>query len=74
MVMITWMIDIKMNEPNVKNKMMELNRPIDEAILMCDSREEILMLASMMLISIKDIFDTQIGIDGRKDIFKSMLK
>ena len=63
-----------MNEPNVKNKMMELNRPIDEAILMCDSREEILMLASMMLISIKDIFDTQIGIDGRKDIFKSMLK
>ena len=72
--MITWMIDIKMNEPNVKNKMMELNRPIDEAILMCDSREEILMLASMMLISIKDIFDTQIGIDGRKDIFKSMLK
>jgi hypothetical protein len=68
------MIDIKMNEPNVKNKMMELNRPIDEAILMCDSREEILMLASMMLISIKDIFDTQIGIDGRKDIFKSMLK
>jgi len=74
MVMITWMIDIKMNEPNVKNKMMELNRPIDEAILMCDSREEILMLASMMLISIKDIFDTQICIDGRKDIFKSMLK
>lgn len=74
MVMITWMIDIKMNEPNVKNKMMELNRPIDEAILMCDNREEILMLASMMLISIKDIFDTQIGIDGRKDIFKSMLK
>ena len=68
------MIDIKMNEPNVKNKMMELNRPIDEAILMCDSREEILMLASMMLISIKDIFDTQICIDGRKDIFKSMLK
>jgi len=74
MVIITWMIDIKMNEPNVKNKMMELNRPIDEAILMCDNREEILMLASMMLISIKDIFDAQLGIEGRKDMFKGMLK
>jgi hypothetical protein len=41
---------------------------------MCDNREEILMLASMMLISIKDIFDAQIGIEGRKDMFKGMLK
>jgi len=62
-----------MNDSIVITKMTELNRPIDEAILMCDNREEILMLASMMLISIKDIFDDQIGVEGRKSVFKGML-
>lgn len=61
-----------MNDSNVKIKMLELSRPIDEAILMCDGREEILMLASMMLISIKDIFDSQLGIEGRKEMFKGV--
>ena len=39
---------------------------------MCDGREEILMLASMMLISLKDIFDSQLGIEGRKEMFKGV--
>jgi len=49
--------------------MSELIRPIDEAIMMCDSREEILMLASLMLVRLKDIYDTQIGEEGRKIMF-----
>jgi hypothetical protein len=35
-----------MNNDKIKVRMSELIRPIDEAILMCDDREEILMLAS----------------------------
>jgi hypothetical protein len=50
----------------------KLVRPIDEAILMCDDREEILMLASVMMIRLKDIFDTQLGVQGRKQMFKEM--
>ena len=59
-----------MDDDKVKLRMIELRRPIDKAIMMCDSREEILMLASVMQIALKDIYDTQIGIEGRKTMFR----
>mgnify|MGYP003624360152 FL=1 len=59
-----------MDDDKVKLRMIELRRPIDKAIMMCDSNEEILMLASVMQIALKDIYDTQIGIEGRKTMFR----
>ncbi len=53
--------------------MRELSKPIDEALLMCDDREEILMLASVMMVRLKDMFDSQIGVEGRKTMFKGMI-
>ncbi len=61
-----------MNNDRIKVRMSELVRPIDEAILMCDDREEILMLASLMQVRLKDIYDTQIGVSGRKTMFKDL--
>ena len=61
-----------MDDAEVKLRMMELRRPIDEAIMMCDSREDILMLASVMQVALKDIYDTQIGTKGRKMMFKAL--
>ena len=63
---------IEMDNDKIKVRMSELVRPIDEAILMCDHREEVLMLASVMMIRLKDIFDTQLGVQGRKQMFKEM--
>jgi hypothetical protein len=57
----------------IATRMRELSKPIDEALLMCDDREEVLMLASVMMISIKNMFDSQIGVDGRKKMFRTML-
>ena len=57
----------------IETRMRELSKPIDEALLMCDGREEVLMLASVMMISIKKMFDSQIGVDGRKKMFRTML-
>jgi hypothetical protein len=57
----------------IKTRMRELSKPIDEALLMCDDREEILMLASVMMIRLKNMFDSQIGIEGRKKMFKDMI-
>ena len=57
----------------IATRMRELSKPIDEALLMCDDREEVLMLASVMMISIKNMFDSQIGVDGRKKMFKGMI-
>ena len=61
-----------MDNDKIKVRMSELVRPIDEAILMCDDREEILMLASLMQVRLKDIYDTQIGVQGRKTMFKDL--
>jgi hypothetical protein len=61
-----------MNNDKIRVRMSELVRPIDEAILMCDDREEILMLASLMQVRLKDIYDTQIGVQGRKTMFKDL--
>ena len=59
-----------MDDAKVKLRMIKLRRPIDEAIMMCDGREEILMLASVMQVALKGMYDTQIGIEGRKTMFR----
>ena len=59
-----------MDDVNIKKRMAELGRPIDEAIIHCDSREEILMLASLMMIAVKNLFDIHIGKEGRKTMFR----
>ena len=61
-----------MNNDKIKVRMAELIKPIDEAVMMCDDREEILMLASVMQVRLKDIYDTQIGVQGRKTMFKDL--
>jgi len=50
----------------IQKRMKELCQPIDQQILMCDSREDILMMACVMMTRVKTMLDTQIGVDGRK--------
>jgi hypothetical protein len=62
-----------MNDHDVKKRMMELMEPINRQIMMCDNREDLLMLASCMMILVKDLFDNEIGEEGRKLIFKDLV-
>ena len=48
--------------------MRELIKPIDQQIMMCDSKEDILMMACVMLTHVKTMLDSQIGIKGRKTV------
>jgi hypothetical protein len=52
----------------VTNRMMELMKPIDQQIMMCDDRNDTLMLACAMLERCKSILDYSIGKEGRKEI------
>jgi hypothetical protein len=56
----------------IQNRMAELIRPIDQQIMMCDDEKEVLMLACVMLQRIKDIFDIQLKVEGRKMMFKDL--
>lgn len=53
-------------------RMAELMKPINQQILMCDTREELIMFACAMMITIKDIFDMEIGEEKRKEMFKGL--
>ena len=55
----------------VTKRMAELCQPIEQQILMCDSREDVLMMACAMLQHVKTMLDSQIGVDGRKKILES---
>jgi hypothetical protein len=52
----------------ITDRMQELCAPIEQQILMCDNREDILMMACAMLTHIKTMLDSQIGVEGRKTI------
>ncbi len=41
---------------------------------MCDDREDLLMLACAMLQRTREIFDTELGEDGRKQMFQDYVK
>jgi len=60
-----------MNE--VAKRMGELAYPIEQQILMCDSREELLMMACVMLQRAKEIFDQELTVDGRKKMFRDCI-
>jgi len=55
---------------NVRNRMAELMEPIDKQIMMCDNREDLLMLACAMLTSVRMIFDQELGKKARIQLFK----
>jgi hypothetical protein len=60
-------------DPNhVEQRMLELIRPIDMQILMCDDRHDLLMLACAMSQRVIEILDQQIGVEGRKKLLKGI--
>lgn len=50
----------------------ELMKPIDRQIMMCDNVEDVLMLASNMLVTAKMIYVQQLGGAGTKELLQRM--
>lgn len=62
-----------MNPDHVIKRMAEMMIPIDKAIMLTDDRDDRLLLACAMLQRTREIFDTEIGEDGRKQMFKNQI-
>ena len=60
-----------MNE--IAMRMTELAAPIERQILMCDNREELLMMACVMLQRTREIFDQELTVEGRKRMFEELV-
>ena len=57
----------------IQKRMTDLMRPIQQQILMCDDREDQLMMACAMLQRTRELFDLHIGEEGRKKMFKDLI-
>lgn len=57
----------------IQQRMSELMEPIDQQLLMCDDRQDQLMLACAMLQRVREVFDYQLGEDGRRLMFKDLV-
>ena len=58
---------------DVLARMEELMRPIDRQIMMCDNVEDVLMLASNMLVTAKMIYVQNLGGAGTKELLQIMV-
>jgi hypothetical protein len=58
---------------NVVERMGELMEPIDRQIMMCDNIEDLLMLASNMMVTAKAIYVQQLGGEGAKSLLQNMV-
>jgi hypothetical protein len=53
--------------------MTELMAPIDRQIMMCDNIEDVLMLASNMMVTAKEIYLQNLGGAGTKELLQRMV-
>ena len=62
-----------MNKDKTIKRMVELMEPIDRQIMMCDNVEDVLMLASNMMVTAKMIYVQQLGGAGTKELLQRMV-
>ena len=62
-----------MNREERIKRIEELMRPIDQQIMMCDDEKDLLMMASAMIATAKQILIINIGRDGAREIFKGVM-
>jgi hypothetical protein len=61
------------NKKATINRMTELMAPIDRQIMMCDNIEDVLMLASNMMVTAKEIYLQNLGGAGTKELLQIMV-
>lgn len=59
-----------MKDDQLETRMAELMAPLDYQLLMCRDSKDELMFACAMMQRVREIFDSQIGIAGRKKMFR----
>lgn len=62
-----------MNKNNVAKRMNELMAPVEQQIMMCDSSEELLMMACAMMQRTHEIFLQELGENGAKLMYEDFV-
>ena len=59
-----------MSKNEVAERMGELMGPVEQQIMMCDNREELLMMACAMMQRTREIFLNELGEEGSKLMYR----
>jgi hypothetical protein len=62
-----------MTSEEIQERMKVLIDPVDKAIMNCESGEDMLMLASIMITSASGIFESVLGKDQAKGLIAELL-
>ena len=62
-----------MKNNEVAQRMSELMAPVEQQIMMCDNREELLMMACAMMQRTHEIFLHELGEEGSKLMYKGFV-
>ena len=57
-----------MTDRAIQERMKELCRPVEQQIMMCDTSEDVVMMACAMLTHVKTMLTAHIGRDGMRKI------
>jgi len=63
----------KMDKEATAKRMQELMAPVEQQIMMCDSREDLLMMACAMMQRTNEIFLNELGEHGTKLMYKDFV-
>ena len=62
-------------DPSERQKrMQELMQPIDRQIMMCDDVQDLFALASIMMVTSKNIFKNQLGREGAIKVLEKVVE
>lgn len=59
-----------MDRNTTKQRMSELMAPVEQQIMMCDDRHDLLMMACAMMQRTHEIFEIELGKEGAKLMYK----
>jgi len=62
-----------MDKQHVNKRMSDMMVLIDKSIELTDDRNEMIMLACAMLQRTTEIFESTLGVEGRKEMFKDLV-
>ena len=62
-----------MKNEQVKQRMSELMKPVEQQIMMCDTREDLLMMACAMMQRTHEIFVNELGENGARLMYEDMV-
>jgi hypothetical protein len=57
----------------VRKRMEELMAPVEQQIMMCDDRHDLLMMACAMLQRTREIFEMELGEEGARLMYKDLV-